>query len=120
MTSSYRSQREADLAGMFERYGIACRYEHPLAVMDRNRLQIYYPDFWLPEQAAVIEYCGLNGRPAYDARTRHKKSVYADMGLAALFLEDKDFKGYWPRKLLAWLERVQERRLERIRTIRKR
>ena len=116
----YRSRREGEIAGMLRRYSLSFKHEHPLAVKDRGRVRIWYPDILLPEQGVLVEYCGLNGNSDYDAGIEHKKQVYSELGLPALFLAEGDLKGFWPDKLLEWLEAVQIRRLQKVRATRKR
>ena len=115
----YRSRKERDIAGMLRRYSLNCRHEYPLAVLDRGQLRLWYPDFLLPDQGAIIEYCGVQGSEAYNGGRLHKEEVLRQLGLPALFLEPSDLHGYWPEGILKWLEEVQVRRLDDIRTARK-
>ena len=39
---------------------------YPLAIMDREKVRIWYPDFRLPEYGTIIEYFGMNGNDAYN------------------------------------------------------
>lgn len=111
MEGPYRSRREADIAGMFKRYCLSFRHEYPLAVLDRGQMRCWYPDFLLPEQGVIVEYNGMPANPECSARAEHKKRVYAELGLPALLLEPEDFKGYWPERVLSWLEAVQQKRM---------
>jgi hypothetical protein len=72
----YKSKAEVQIARMFERNNIAYRYEYPVAVVDRGRTRLWYPDFYLPDYAVIIEYFGVNGDTSYDNRTKHKIEVY--------------------------------------------
>jgi len=114
----YRSKRETAIAGMLRRYSLSFRYEYPLAVRDNGKTKVWHPDFFLPGQGVLVEYCGVNGNPDYDARREHKKSVYAEMGLPALFLMEDDLSGFWPARILRWMENVQADRLKRVRSAR--
>ena len=104
---------------MLRRYSLDFKYEYPLAIIDRGRTRLWYPDYALPQQGVSIEYCGVNGNSEYDARVEHKKLVYSELGIPALFLVEEELKGCWPHKILDWLERVQADRLEQIRTTRR-
>ena len=112
----YRSRREGEIAGMLRRYSLSFKHEHPLAVKDRGRVRIWYPDILLPEQGVLVEYCGLNGNSDYDAGIEHKKEAYSRLGLPVLFLEPDDMKGYWPARILGWMEDIQSDRLKRVRS----
>ena len=114
----YRSRRESEIAGMLKRHGLGFKYEHPFAVVDRGRVRVWYPDFFLPEEGALIEYCGLNGHSDYDAGIEHKKKVYSRLGLPCLFLGPDNMKGYWPARILGWIEDVQADRLSKVRLAR--
>ncbi len=115
----YRSRKEGEIAGMLRRYSLNFRHEYPLAVLDREQLRLWYPDFLLPDQGVIIEYCGMQGSEAYDQGCLHKKEVLRQLGLQALFLEPADLHGYWPDRILEWVEGVQMRRLDGLRTAKK-
>jgi len=72
----YKSKAEAQIARFLKRSNIAYKYEYPLAVVDRGKTRVWYPDFYLPEYSMIIEYFGFNGKRDYDEQTRHKKAVY--------------------------------------------
>ena len=110
---AYRSRGEEQIARLLEREGVAYQYEHPLAVVDRGKLRVYYPDFRLPEYGLIIEYFGLNGDAGYNERTRHKMEVYRDNGIEGLFLTENSLKGDWPTSILEQIEGVLRERLER-------
>ena len=76
ISTSYKSWGENQIARLLERNRIAYQYEYPLAVVDRGKTRIYYPDFRLPEYGLVIEYFGVNGDSRYDERRRHKIEIY--------------------------------------------
>ncbi len=76
----YRSKAEIQIARLLDREGIAFRYEHPLAVVDRDKTKIWYPDFSLSDYGMIIEYFGMNGDPEYRKRAEHKMQVYRQNG----------------------------------------
>lgn len=114
----YRSKGERQLARLFGRFGIDYRYEEPLVVRDRsrdrsqNKVRIWYPDFQLPEYGIIIEYAGMNGNREYDLGIEHKKEVYGEMGLSAIFVNRESFKGYWPGRVLSSIRNILEDRLD--------
>jgi hypothetical protein len=109
----YRSRAEVRIAGLLEREGIAYRYEHPLAVVDRGKVRIWYPDFYLPEYGVIIEYFGINGNAEYDRRTEHKMQVYRATGIEGVFLNEETLKNHWPAGITRQIEDVLKQRLRR-------
>ena len=114
----YRSPGEARLADLFDRLGLAYRYEAPLAVIDRGKVRIWYPDFHLPDYSLLVEYCGVKGDPQYDASCQRKQSVYEANGLTALVWTPELFQGDWPTRLLDGIEGTLVERLNRFRAAR--
>jgi hypothetical protein len=113
---SYKSKAEVQIARLLQRNNIAYRYEYPLAVVDRGKTKIWYPDFRLPEYDLIIEYFGVNGDAGYEERTRHKTHVYRDNGIEGLFLTEKSFKGDWPTKILSQIEDILKQRIAKFRS----
>ena len=99
---------------LFDRLGICYKYEHPLAVMDRGKVRLWYADFQLPEYGIVIEYAGVNGSREYNKGIERKKKVYAENSIPVLFLYPEVFKGYWPEKVLNKIRELEEKRLENL------
>lgn len=84
--SSYKSKAEVQIGRFLEKSNINYKYEHPLAVIDRGKTRIWYPDFYLPRYGIIIEYFGVNGDKGYNERTEHKKEVYKASGIEGVFL----------------------------------
>ena len=82
--STFKSKGEREIAGFLERQQIAYQYEYPLAVVDRGKTKIWYPDFKLPEYGVIMEYFGMNGDSSYDQQMAHKMKAYqkAEIGRA--------------------------------------
>jgi len=112
-TPAYRSKAEVQIARLLDREGIAFRYEHPLAVVDRERTRIWYPDFTLPEYGMIIEYFGMNDDPGYRRRAEHKMQVYRETGIEGVFLTEESFRGDWPAMVVGQIEGILQGRLDR-------
>jgi len=108
-----KSEGERQIERLLRRCGLVYHYEPPLAVVDRGKVRLWHPDFFLPEYGIVIEYAGLNGEE-YEAGLRHKEAVYQEMGIPAIFLRPESFRGYWPARLLGEIEEVERRRYEKL------
>jgi hypothetical protein len=108
-----KSEGERQVERLLRRCGLVYQYEQPLAVVDRGKLRLWHPDFFLPEYGIVIEYAGFNGEE-YEAGLRHKKAVYREIGIPAIFVYPESFKGYWPARLLGEIEEIEARRAEKL------
>jgi hypothetical protein len=113
-----KSEGENQIERLLRRCGLVYRYEYPLAVVERGKTRIWYPDFFLPEYGVVIEYAGLNG-DEYEAGLRYKRSVYEKLGIPAIFVFPDSFRGYWPGRLLAEIEEIEEGRVKNLARARK-
>jgi len=45
ISPSYKSWGEEQIARLLDRYGTSYQYEYPVAVVDRGKTRIWYPDF---------------------------------------------------------------------------
>ena len=109
----YKSWGEQQIALLLERNDIAFQYEYPLAVVDRGKTRLYYPDFRLPDYGLIIEYFGLNGVPRYDEQVRHKMAIYRQAGIEGLFLNRDSLRGDWPSRILGEMDDILQSRVER-------
>ena len=112
----YKSRGEVQIGRFLDRNSIAYNYEHPLAVVDRGKTRIWYPDFQLPEYSMIIEYFGVNGKQAYDEQARHKIAAYRQSGIDGIFLTKASFRGDWPGRILGQIENILQMRLEEFRS----
>ena len=117
---AYRSKAEVQIARLLDRERIAFQYEYPLAVVDRGRTRIWYPDFRLREYGMILEYFGMTGDPTYRKRAEHKMDVYRRNGIDGVFLTPESFQGDWPDKVLGEIGGVLQGRLDRFYEARKR
>ena len=113
ISQPYKSWGEEQIARLLERNRISYQYEYPLAIYDRGKTRLWYPDFRLPEQGLIIEYFGMNGNSNYDEQTRHKVEVYKQAGIDGLFLTRDSLRGDWPTKIISQIEGVLKDRLDR-------
>jgi hypothetical protein len=102
----YRSRGEAQVGRLLDRYGIPFFYEMPVMVQDRGQYRLWHPDFTLPEQGwLIVEYAGMPDVPDYAAGIQHKKQVYRENGLSAIFILPTDLRGQgWPSKALDYIQ----------------
>lgn len=110
---AYKSKAEIQIARLLDRERIAFRYEHPLAVIDRSKTRVWYPDFSLSGYGMIIEYFGMNDDPGYRKRTEHKMQVYRENGIEGVFLTEESFQGDWPARIVGQIEGILQGRLDR-------
>lgn len=111
------SRGEKQLARMFLHYNIRYFYEHPLGVIDRGKVRLYYVDFWLPEYATAVEYAGMATTETGRAGMEHKKTVYEESGIDCLWVLPDDLNGFWPKQVLGELRAISTRRLARLENV---
>lgn len=105
---SYKSRGEERIAEFLEGENLAYQYEYPLALLDRDQVRIWYPDFRLPEYGLIIEYFGMNGSPAYDNQMLHKMATYKQAGIEGIYLLESSLAGNWQGYILDRIERNLE------------
>lgn len=77
----YKSDAEKQIAEILDKNGIKFHYEFPIAVIDKEKTKIWYPDFYLYEFGIIIEFFGLyNSNKNYKKNAQHKKNVYKKLG----------------------------------------
>ena len=110
---AYKSWGEEQIARLLDRNCISYQYEYPVAVVDRGKTRVYYPDFRLPEYGMIIEYFGINGDSGYEQRKKHKMDVYKKAGIDGLFLTRDSLRGDWPARIMGQIEDILKNRLDR-------
>lgn len=110
---AYKSWGEEQIARLLDKNQIAYQYEYPLAVIDRGKTRLNYPDFRLKDFGIIIEYFGVNGNSNYDEQAQHKIEVYKQAGIEGLFLTRDSLRGNWPEKILGQIEGVLRGRMDR-------
>ena len=106
----YKSRGEREIADCLNQYGIPFVYEKPTAVIDSDKLKIWYPDFSL-NCGLLVEYFGVNKNQEYAERTRHKLRVYKENRLDVIPLYPQDISGTLQTTLLNKIDSILEKRL---------
>ena len=110
----YKSRGEREIAGFLDRYKIVNQYEYPLAIVDRGKTKIWYPDFRLPEYGMIIEYFGMNGNSSYNDQMAHKIKVYEEAGINGIYLANSAMRGPWQETIIERIEQVLKGKLRKI------
>ena len=111
-STAFRSWGEAQIGRMLDCHGIRYLHEHPLAVIDRGRPRIWYPDFQLPGYGIIMEYFGRVHDPSYAEGMIRKKRVYQENGVSALTYTPDIFHGNWPDRILGDIQGVLADRIK--------
>lgn len=109
---NFRSEGERKIAEFLNNYGINYVYEPGVLVTDRDKPKIWYPDFYLPEFAAYIEYYGFVGNQNYDHGIERKKKVYSAMGLEVIAVYPWTFCENWQKYIVNNLYEISRNRLD--------
>ena len=97
---------ERRIAYFLEGNSIKYHYEPGLLINSDEKPRIWYPDFYLPEFGAYIEYFGLVGRQNYDEGIKRKESLYSEAGLAVIPVYPWTFSENWEGYIMNELERI--------------
>lgn len=101
-----KSEGESKIARFLEENSIKYHYEPGVLVYHpRDKPRIWYPDFYLPEFGAYIEYFGLSGKQQYDQGIRVKESIYSKMGLSVIPVYPWTFAENWEGYIMNELKR---------------
>lgn len=112
---SFKSKGERDIARFLDRQNIAYQYEYPLAIIDRGKTKVWYPDFRLPEYNMIVEYFGMNGDRAYNEQMAYKMKAYKEAGIDGIYLLDSTMRGPWQQMVTEKIEQSLEGKLNKIR-----
>jgi hypothetical protein len=112
----FGSAGEKQIARALAGYGVRFLYEHPVAVVDRGRIRLWYPDFLLPDYSITLEYLGMEHHNDYTPGAERRKAVFEEAGIPYLTVQKSDLHGPWPQRLLERIHGVLEERLERFET----
>jgi hypothetical protein len=101
-----KSEGERRIANFLETNSIKYQYEPALLINANQKPRILYPDFYLPEVAAYIEYFGLVGKQNYDDGIKRKETQYSKAGLAVIPVYPWTFNENWEGYIMNELERI--------------
>ena len=109
----FKSEGERRIADFLDRNSIKYQYEPALLIPSANKkLRIWYPDYYLPEFGAYIEYYGLVGRQNYDEGIKRKETLYSKAGVEVIPVYPWIFGGNWQGYIMKELERITLSRYE--------
>ena len=110
---------EKQLARMFRRHGIRYRYEYPVALIERGKVRVWYPDFWLPAYGVAVDYAGLMDKAEYARGMAYRHLVYVENDVAHVYVSPADMTGYWPKRILEAIAVEAEARFEKVHELRR-
>jgi len=111
-----KSEGERRIAHFLESNSIKYQYEPALLINSDNKPRIWYPDFFLPEFSAYIEYFGLVGKQNYDDGIKRKEILYSKAGLSFIPVYPRTFTGNWQEYIMEELESITIRRYKNLMT----
>lgn len=109
-SAALKSQGEYRIAGFLDRHNIPYIYESPVAIDQRGKTRIWYPDFFLPDYGLYIEYYGMIGSPDYDRGVVEKTAAYAASGLTVIPVYPCHLHQSWPQYLSQEIHHITTRR----------
>jgi hypothetical protein len=110
-----KSEGERRIADFLESNSIKYHYEPALLINSSyEKPRIWYPDYYLPEFGAYIEYYGLVGRQNYDEGIKRKETLYSKAGLEVIPVYPWTFNGNWQEYIMKELERITISRYENL------
>ena len=108
-----KSEGERRIADFLESNSIKYHYEPGLLINETpQKPRLWYPDYYLPEFGAYIEYYGLVGRQNYDQGIKRKETLYSKAGLEVIPVYPWTFNGNWQEYIMKELERITISRYE--------
>ena len=113
---SLRSEGERRIAYFLEANSIKYHYEPSLLINIDNKPRIWYPDFYLPEFSAYIEYFGLAGKQNYDDGIKRKETLYSKAGLSVISVYPWTFTEKWQEYIMKELESITLHRYKNLMT----
>jgi hypothetical protein len=108
---NFKSEGERRIADFLESNSIQYYYEPSLLIYpDHEKPRIWYPDFYLPEFGAYIEYFGPVGHQHYDKGIATKETQYSKSGISVIPVYPWTFSENWREYIMRELERITHRR----------
>ena len=105
---AYKSEGERKIAYFLCQNNIGYQYEPAVLVQNSydGKQRIWYPDFYLQEFKAYLEYFGLAGVRSYDKGIKTKQSAYRKAGLDVISIYPWMFRENWQGYIMHELERT--------------
>ncbi len=110
----FKSRGERLIGEFLDSKSIVYFYEFPLALIDNEKLRIWYPDFRLPEYQLIIEFLGMNNDKDYDKMIDRKKMSFEENYIDTIFLTDANLQGNWQMSLIQDIEKIVKARHEKV------
>lgn len=109
----FKSRGERLIGEFLDSKSMLYFYEFPLALIDGEKLRIWYPDFRLPEYQLIIEFLGMNNDKDYDKMTERKKRAFEENYIDAIFLTENMLNEDWKTNLINDIEKTVKTRYEK-------
>jgi hypothetical protein len=109
-----KSEGERRIAYFLESNSIKYHYEPPVLINSDEKPRIWYPDFYLPEFGAYIEYFGLVGHQNYDNGIKIKETLYSKAGLEVIPVYPWTFTENWQEYIMNELEHITIRHYQNL------
>ena len=111
----FRSKGELKISNFLENNSIKYQYESPILInSDKSKPRIWYPDFYLPQYKAYIEYYGLAERQSYKKGIELKSKTYSKMKLDVIPVYPWMLSGNWQGYLMKELKRSTYRQYKNL------
>ena len=108
---NFKSEGERRIAYFLDSNSIKYKYE-PGVLVDSvgQKPRIWYPDFYLPDFGAYIEYYGMVGQRQYERGIKTKQAVYGKMGIDVIGLYPWMLAQNWQKYIMKELKNHAHRR----------
>ena len=115
--SQLKSEGERRIAYFLDANSIKYIYEPGVLVGSASKKpRIWYPDFYLPEFGAYIEYYGLVGNKNYVKGIKAKESMYSKIGMDVVPVYPWMFRENWKGYIMKELKLTTSRRYRNLMT----
>lgn len=101
-----KSEGEKEIAEFLKKRKIKFTYEKPILIQDhaeeKEKLKIWYPDFYLDDFNIVIEYFGMIIKRDYIAAMKKKQAVYHGNKIDFISIYPEDLKNQEQFQKMLW------------------
>ena len=114
---NFKSEGERRIAYFLGSNSIKYIYEPGVLINSaQQKPRIWYPDFYLPEFGAYVEYYGLVGNQNYVKGIKTKESMYSKIGMDVIPVYPWMFNKNWRGYIMKELKRTTHRRYRNLMT----